>query len=52
MVTTLIEMPAAAPRVPGPPGCDRGFNAKLFLSPTLSANEIDYLYSEAMALDL
>jgi hypothetical protein len=29
-----------------------GFNAKLFLSKTLSAQDIDYLYSELMALDL
>jgi hypothetical protein len=29
-----------------------GFNAKLFLSPTLAAPDIDYLYSESVALDL
>lgn len=29
-----------------------GFNAKLFLSTTLAEQDIDYLYSETMALDL
>lgn len=29
-----------------------GFAPKLFLSPTLKANDIDYLYSESVALDL
>jgi len=29
-----------------------GFNEKLFLSPTLQAGQIDYLYSETMAMDL
>lgn len=29
-----------------------GFNAKLYLSPTLTDADIDYLYSETMALDL
>ena len=29
-----------------------GFNAKLFLSPTLEAQQIDYLYSESVAMDL
>lgn len=29
-----------------------GFNAKVFLSPTLEAADIDYLYTETMALDV
>ena len=29
-----------------------GFNPKQYLSPTLAASDIDYLYSESVALDL
>jgi hypothetical protein len=39
-------------RRPWPSAVRSGFNAKVYLSPTLSDNDIDYLYSETMALDL
>ena len=39
-------------RNPWPCAVRSGFNAKVYLSPTLSDNDIDYLYSETMALDL
>jgi hypothetical protein len=39
-------------RRPWPSAIRSGFNAKVYLSPTLSDNDIDYLYSETMALDL
>lgn len=39
-------------RNPWPSTVRSGFNAKVYLSPTLSDNDIDYLYSETMALDL
>ena len=35
-----------------PSGVRSGFNPKLYLSATLAAADIDYLYSETMALDL
>ena len=37
---------------PWPSKIRSGFNAKVYLSPTLSDSDIDYLYSETMALDL
>lgn len=37
---------------PWPSAVRSGFNAKVYLSPTLSDSDIDYLYSETMALDL
>lgn len=39
-------------RNPWPSKIRSGFTAKVYLSPTLSDNDIDYLYSETMALDL
>lgn len=39
-------------RRPWPSAVRSGFNAKVYLSPTLSDKDIDYLYSETMALDL
>jgi hypothetical protein len=38
--------------VPKPFAVRSGFNPKLFLSTTLSDKDVDYLYSETMALDL
>jgi hypothetical protein len=38
--------------VPWPSTIRSGFNAKVYLSPSLTDNEIDNLYSETMALDL
>lgn len=37
---------------PWPSAIRSGFNAKVYLSPTLTDQDIDYLYSETMALDL
>ncbi len=39
-------------RQPWPSKIRSGFIAKVYLSPTLSDGDIDYLYSETMALDL
>jgi hypothetical protein len=39
-------------RTPWPAIVRSGFNAKVYLSNSLSDNDIDYLYSETMALDL
>ena len=39
-------------RRPWPSAIRSGFNAKVYLSATLSEKDIDYLYSETMALDL
>jgi hypothetical protein len=39
-------------RRPWPSAVRGGFNAKVYLSNTLSDRDIDYLYSETMALDL
>jgi hypothetical protein len=39
-------------RNPWPSKVRSGFNAKVYLSPTLKDSDIDYLYSETMALDL
>lgn len=39
-------------RPPWPSVIRSGFNAKVFLSSTLADRDIDYLYSETMALDL
>jgi len=38
--------------IPGLYKLRSGFNPKLYLSPSLSDVQIDYLYSETMALDL
>ncbi len=38
--------------IPWPSAVRSGFNAKLFLSPALRPEQIDYLYSETMGLDL
>lgn len=40
------------PHPPAPAVVQSGFNPKLFLSPTLPSERIDYLYSETVALDL
>ena len=50
-VSTHVEMRFLA-RLPWPGKIRSGFNAKLFLSQTLVHRDIDYLYSELMALDL
>jgi hypothetical protein len=51
MVSTHVETRflGAAPR---PSAVRSGFAPKLFLSPSLKAHDIDYLYSESVALDL
>lgn len=51
IVTTHVECRFLS-RNPWPSKIRSGFNAKVFLSPTLTDNDIDYLYSETMALDL
>lgn len=51
MVSTHVECRALR-RVPQPFAVRTGFNPKLYLSPTLTDTDIDYLYSETMALDL
>jgi hypothetical protein len=38
--------------IPWPAASRTGFIAKVYLSPTLRADQIDYLYSETMGLDL
>jgi hypothetical protein len=50
-VSTLVEC-RFLNRVPLPSVIQSGFNPKLYLSKTLEDNDIDYLYSEIMALDL
>jgi hypothetical protein len=50
-VSTHVECRALR-RVPKPFAVRTGFNPKLYLSPTLNDADIDYLYSETMALDL
>jgi hypothetical protein len=49
--STHVECRALT-RVPRPFALREGFNPKLYLSPTLNDADIDYLYSETMALDL
>lgn len=39
-------------RIPWPSAIRSGFNAKVYLSKTLTDADIDYLYSESVALDL
>jgi hypothetical protein len=51
LVSTHVEC-RAVKRVPRPFVVRAGFNPKLYLSPTLTDTDIDYLYSETMALDL
>lgn len=51
LATTHVECRFIARR-PWPSAIRSGFNPKLYLSPTLQAEDIDYLYSESMALDL
>jgi hypothetical protein len=51
IVTTHVET-RFLPRAPWPSARRSGFNPKLFLSDSLSADDIDYLYSESVALDL
>jgi hypothetical protein len=51
MATTHIETRRLR-RSPLLSGVRSGFNARLFLSSTLVASQIDYLYSETVAMDL
>jgi hypothetical protein len=51
MVSTLIECRMLA-QVPWPAKVRSGFVRKVFLSTTVDAADIDYLYSERIALDL
>ena len=51
MVSTHAEY-RLIKREPWPSRVRSGFNAKVFLSPTLTPDEIDCLYSEQVALDL
>ncbi len=51
LASTRIECRFLSRR-PWPSAVRSGFNAKVYLSPTLSDSDIDYLYSETMALDL
>jgi hypothetical protein len=48
---TVAEM-RVLPRVPWPAKVRGGFNRKVYLSSTLGEQDIDYLYSEQVALDL
>ena len=50
-ISTHIEL-RFLKQVPWPAKISSGFNAKLYLSKTLSPQDIDYLYSELVALDL
>lgn len=51
MASTHIEH-RWMPQRPGLSAVRSGFNAKLYLSGSLAADDIDYLYTETMALDL
>jgi len=51
LVSTHVEC-RFLDKVPKPFTIRAGFNPKLYLSTTLSDSDIDYLYSETMALDL
>jgi len=51
IVSTHVEC-RFLPRQPWPSAIRSGFNAKLYLSESLRDNDIDYLYSETMALDI
>lgn len=50
-LTTLVEC-RSLPAIPKPSTIRSGFNPKLFLSASLQHADIDYLYSESVALDL
>lgn len=51
MVTTHVEC-RRLPQLPWPSAVRSGFNPKMVLSTTLKNEDIDYLYSETVALDL
>ena len=51
IATTEVECRFLA-QLPWPSKVRSGFNAKVYLSPALGDADIDYLYSETMALDL
>jgi hypothetical protein len=51
MATTQVECRRLS-KPPWPSKLRSGFNPKLFLSPTLGSGDIEYLYSESVALDL
>jgi hypothetical protein len=51
MVTTHVEC-RRLPQLPWPSAVRSGFNPKMVLSTTLKDEDIDYLYSETVALDL
>jgi hypothetical protein len=52
MVTTHVELRLLAGAVPRPFAIRSGFNPKLYLSSDLTERDINYLYSETLALDL
>lgn len=52
MVSTHVEMRLVSDAIPHPFAVRSGFNPKLFLSSGLTASDINYLYSETLALDL
>lgn len=52
MASTHVELRLVGGSVPGPFGIRSGFTPKLFLSTALAEPDIDYLYSETLALDL
>ena len=51
MVSTHVDYRTLG-RLPWPSAMRSGFNAKVYLSDSLRDDQIDYLYSETMALDL
>ncbi len=51
LVTTHVEC-RRLPRLPWPAAVRTGFNPKMVLSSTLKDDDVDYLYSETVALDL
>lgn len=51
LVSTQIEYRTLG-RQPWPSAIRSGFNSKVYLSDTLRNDQVDYLYSETMALDL
>ena len=52
LISTHAELRLLNARPPWPYAVRSGFTPKLFLSPSLRAADIDYLYSETLALDL
>jgi hypothetical protein len=52
MVTTHVELRLLAARPPWPFAIRTGFNPKLYRSAELTEADINYLYSETLALDL